>query len=293
MTVSMNANVTGTQTIIESSATGGTSFNIESFAEEGYWKIDNQLGTLIDGAYTIAITGENFTSIGTDLEMLSMVKRVSLGDWFAPGTHLAPTGDITMATLTRTGVSGFSNFGFGIAQPDVPLPVNVSSMSVDCGGLNPSFIWTSVQERDAKEFIVQQSADGKSWKNLDTVNAAGNSDRMLHYSFDLRDMSSHSAYVRLVLRNNDASLQAFNALAVSCKQGLKKEEMSLFPNPAQTSATVFSPVAGELELFNALGQKVKTQSILIGQSCLDVSGLPKGIYWIKVQGMGEEKLVVE
>jgi hypothetical protein len=52
-------------------------------------------------------------------------------------------------------------------------------------------------------------------------------------------------------------------------------------------------VAGELELFNALGQKLKTQSILIGQSRLDVSGLPKGMYWIKMQGMTEEKLVVE
>jgi hypothetical protein len=198
-----------------------------------------------------------------------------------------------MATLTRTGVSGFSNFGFGIAQPDIPLPVNVSSMSVDCGGLNPSFIWTTVQERDAKEFIVQQFADGKSWKDLGSVHAAGNSDRVLHYSFDLRDMISHSAYVRLVLRNNDASLQAFNALAVSCKQGLKKEKMSLFPNPAQNKVTVYSPVAGELIIFNALGQKVATQSVVVGQNQLDILGLPKGMYWIKMQGMAEEKLVVE
>jgi hypothetical protein len=294
MAISMNDNVTGTQTIIDSSATGGTHFNISGFADEGYWKIDNQPGTLIDGAYTIAITGENFSSIGTDLDRLSMVKRVSMGDWFAPGTHIPATGDISIATLRRSGVSGFSNFGFGIAQPDVPLPVNVSSMSIECGGLYPSFLWTTVQERDSKDFSVQQSADGKSWKEMGTVFAAGNSDRVLQYSFSLKDMNSQSAYVRLVLRNADASTQAFNPVAVSCRQSVQKEAMSLYPNPNTGSFSIDLKSITEgnitVKVMNTMGVEVAEQLHNAARSNkikMDLNGFASGIYQVLVGPEGE------
>jgi hypothetical protein len=74
---------------------------------------------------------------------------------------------------------------------------------------------------------------------------------------------------------------------------MEKKSLRLYPNPAQNKVTVFSPVAGELIIFNALGQKVQTRSVVNGQNHLDISGLPQGMYWIKMQGMAEEKLVVE
>jgi hypothetical protein len=92
---------------------------------------------------------------------------------------------------------------------------------------------------------------------------------------------------------NRFSLIIASEVLTSNVGAIQKKALRIFPNPAQTSATVFSPQAGELELYNAMGQKVKTQTILNGQNRLDVSGLPKGMYWIKMQGMAEEKLVVE
>ena len=73
----------------------------------------------------------------------------------------------------------------------------------------------------------------------------------------------------------------------------EKKSLRLYPNPAQNKVTVYSPVAGNLTIFNALGQKVQTRSVVSGQNHLDISRLPQGMYWIKMQGMAEEKLVVE
>jgi uncharacterized repeat protein (TIGR02543 family) len=76
-------------------------------------------------------------------------------------------------------------------------------------------------------------------------------------------------------------------------ENVDKKALRIFPNPAQNKVTVFSPVAGNLTIFNALGQKVETRSVVSGQNHLDISRLPQGMYWIKMQGMAEEKLVVE
>jgi hypothetical protein len=292
--VSMSANVTANQTIIDSSEAGGTGFNISTFAEDGYWKIDNLAGTLTDGAYTIAITGENFTSIGADLSMLSMVKRVSMGAWFAPGTHLPATGTIEMPTLRRSGVSGFSNFGFGIGEPNVPLPVTISSMTVNCDGLYPSLNWITVSEQDANGFIIQQSADGRSWKDLGAVSAAGNSNKAIRYSFSLKQLSNSSSYVRLVLRNADASQQAFAPLAVSCRQSVMKEAMSLYPNPNSGSFSIDLKSITEgnimVKVMNSMGVEVAQQlhnAARSNQVKMDLSGFAAGIYHVLAGPEGE------
>jgi hypothetical protein len=92
---------------------------------------------------------------------------------------------------------------------------------------------------------------------------------------------------------NRFSLIIASEVLTSNVGAIQKKALRIFPNPAQTSATVFSPQAGELELYNAMGQKVKSQTTLIGQNHLDVSGLPKGMYWIRMEDMTEEKLIVE
>jgi hypothetical protein len=177
---------------------------------------------------------------------------------------------------------------------NTPLPVNVSAMSVDCGGLYPSFNWTTVQERDASEFSVQQSADGKSWKEMGTVAAAGNSDRALQYTFSLKDMNSQSAYVRLVLRNTDASIQAFNPLAVSCRQSVQKEAISLYPNPNEGAFTIDLKSISEgtmtVKVINTMGVEVAQQLHNAARSNkikMDLNGFASGIYQVLVGPEGE------
>jgi hypothetical protein len=195
-------------------------------------------------------------------------------------------------TLTKSSIPQFSEWT--AAGMNTPLPVNVSAMSVDCGGLYPSFNWTTVQERDASEFSVQQSADGKSWKEMGTVAAAGNSDRALQYSFSLKDMNSQSAYVRLVLRNTDASIQAFNPLAVSCRQSVQKEAISLYPNPNEGAFTIDLKSISEgtmtVKVINTMGVEVAQQLHNAARSSkvkMDLTGFASGIYQVLVGPEGE------
>jgi hypothetical protein len=195
-------------------------------------------------------------------------------------------------TLTKTNIPQFSEWT--AAGMNTPLPVNVSAMSVECGGLYPSFNWTTVSEQDANAFIIQQSADGKSWKEMGTVAAAGNSDRVLQYSFSLKDMNSQSAYVRLVLRNADASTQAFNPVAVSCRQSVQKEVMSLYPNPNSGSFSIDLKSITEgnitVKVMNTMGVEVAEQLHNAARSNkikMDLNGFASGIYQVLVGPEGE------
>lgn len=115
MAIPMINGALGTQKFIASPNTGGAGFQVSKFSNDGDWKIDNLTSTLIDGAYTFALSGKGFT-LPNGLNELTIVKRVGGGDWFCLGNHLTPTGTAGLPKLSRSGVSGFSNFGFAGGQ---------------------------------------------------------------------------------------------------------------------------------------------------------------------------------
>ena len=70
---------------------------------------------------------------------------------------------------------------------------------------------------------------------------------------------------------------------------------ALFPNPATTSVTILSDLAtSDVEISNAIGQVFCRQSFMVGPySPIDVniSALPAGVYWVRLNGGGARKLV--
>jgi len=62
------------------------------------------------------------------------------------------------------------------------------------------------------------------------------------------------------------------------------EEINLYPNPASNSFTVKSRIRPDnYEIFNALGQKIKTLKVNSNQDLnINVENLKEGIYFIKL-----------
>jgi hypothetical protein len=82
---------------------------------------------------------------------------------------------------------------------------------------------------------------------------------------------------------NRFSLILAEQVLTGSESNLVQKKLSIYPNPATNRVSVYSPAAGELELINALGQKVKTQSILSGRNEVNISGLPKGMYQVRME----------
>jgi hypothetical protein len=165
---------------------------------------------------------------------------------------------------------------------------------VNCDGLYPSLNWTTLSEQDASQFLIQQSADGRNWKDLGSLAAAGNSNKELRYSYSLETMNQASSYVRLVLQNRDGSEQAFAPLAVSCRQSLKKEAFSLYPNPTEGAFIIelqnTSDATVSIRVLNTMGVEVAQQlhnAARSSQVKMDLNGFAAGIYQVLVGTEGE------
>lgn len=148
---------------------GNAGFDVTSTEDQGYWKIDNESGRLTDGVYTITCIGEGYQTI-TDLSKITLLKRVGTGNWMCPGTHIATApSTLALPLVSRLGVSGWSNFGFGGGAGN-PLPVTLTSFEVACLENGATEInWSTASENNSSHFIVEKSRDMINWSTVSQV----------------------------------------------------------------------------------------------------------------------------
>jgi hypothetical protein len=275
----------GTQTFIPAGSTGGAGFQVSNLSNDGYWKIDNQSGTLTDGLYSLALTGEGF-SMPNGLTEVTMVKRVGGGDWFCPGTHLAPTGTASVPTLRRSGISGFSNFGFA-GGPSNPLPVTLLSFDAKCYDGEVAVKWATASETNNHFFLIEQSSDAKQWTMVDTISGSGTSNFLHTYTTRFNAGGARVYYLRLIQVDFNGTREIFEPIVVSCAETIANEVM-IYPTPARDIANVeiltAEPIDVQLCVYNSNGQLVRMVNCVLESGSnlthLDVSDLTSGIYHV-------------
>lgn len=132
-----NGSVTGSFDASDPGSTGlpvaEDGFNIGDQFTEGYWNLNAGDG-LASTDYDLDLDGTSFSSytLSTDTRVL---KRPNAGSWALDGSHVAGS----PPTASRSGLSGFSQFGFGDAQPclsSVSAPAPASQVA--CFNITPS-----------------------------------------------------------------------------------------------------------------------------------------------------------
>ena len=213
---------------ISSSNTGGCTFDITTSSQQGYWKIDNAPGTLTDGLYSISLSGEGVNVI-TDYSKLSLLKREGTGNWFCPGTHNVPSGSNGNPSISRAGVSGWSNFGFGGGDPNV-LPIELVSFTARCQNDIIKINWTTASEVNNSHFVLQRGLMDNQWVDISTINGQGNSSTNVNYSFVDKNSYQNTMY-RLIQVDFDGKKTFFNPILVQCSDNKMLNNMMIYPNP--------------------------------------------------------------
>jgi hypothetical protein len=278
----------GTQNFIPSANTGGAGFVVSNFSNDGYWKIDNLANTLIDGEYNISLTGEGFSLPG-GLTDMTIVKRVALGDWFCPGTHLAPTGNASIPTLRRSGVSGFSNFGYA-GGPNNALPITLVNFDGTCDGEKIQLNWSTESESNNKEYQIESSYDAYNWTIAEIVPGANNSNTLINYSGELRLESTNGIYIRLRQVDFNGNSKAFDPIFVKCGEVKLGNSIQMYPNPTLDISRIEIQsefqTAVQLCIFSSNGQIVLNKSMQLNKGKnlvdFDMTGLAPGAYFVKL-----------
>ncbi len=273
---------------IPAANTGGFGADVVTTENQGYWKIDNQAGTLTDGTYTIACTGEGFTTINS-LGGITLLKRVGGGNWFCPGTHIAATGSTSLPTVSRSGVSGWSNFGFG-GDAGNPLPVELVSFTAICGNGHVNAQWATASEKNSDYFLLQRSENLENWTEVSVVPAAGNSTQLVQYNAtDLNSLRGVS-YYRLVQVDYNGSSRFYNPVSVSCAND--SEFLTVYPNPSNGNFAVewnMEQLTGKVgvRLTSSTGALISERTVLAldGNNMVPFSGeLQAGVYYVTLSG---------
>ncbi len=273
----------GTQSFIQQANTGGAGFTVTNFSNDGYWKVDNQANTLIDGEYTISLTGEGF-ALPNGLNEITLVKRVNGGDWFCPGVHLSPLGTISSPVLRRSGVSGFSNFGFA-GGPSNALPITLLNFSAECISNAININWTSSSEANNKEYTIEESYDAIIWRTIETIPGANNSTTLNNYSTQVNNTSPNGSYFRLTQTDYNGNNKTFDPIYIRCENELRNT-LNLFPNPANDYSVLEINSENNMDiqitLFSSNGQIVFNQKTELqkGKNLVqfDISSLASGIF---------------
>jgi hypothetical protein len=264
--------------------TEGANF-VNAISRNGSWFVDAADG-LAGGAYTTTVTANGTTDV-TDYTKAVLVKRPSTGgDWTLDGTPVANSGSNAAPVLSRTGMSGFSEFAIG-GQSNVSLPISLEYFRGTKQAAVNVLDW-KVNSSSASTLTLERSTDRVNYKAINTQTATV--DRMLT-PFTYTDAAPAAGvnYYRLKITNADGESKYSNVVALINKEkGF--ELISVVPNPVQSNTvlSLSSAKAGKIELAvsDAMGKVVMKQSISViagnNPITLNFTTLAAGTYQITV-----------
>ncbi|PQA56090.1 T9SS type A sorting domain-containing protein [Siphonobacter curvatus] len=189
---------------------------------------------------------------------------------------------------------GSTVFGPGVSDPNGtnqgansavnvigPTPVTLGSFVASKEGLSAQLGWVTLQEKNTKSFEVEHSLDGRSWRQLGSVAAVGNSLTQQRYSYQDTDPANGLNYYRLRMVDLDGHTELSRSQSLSFERGL---QASVYPNPAVDYLTLevkdISKVAS-VQILSTTGRAVYESAAPATQ--VKVSSLTKGLYLVRFQ----------
>jgi hypothetical protein len=201
-----------------------------------------------------------------------------------PATATASTGDAMQAIDGNNGSRWESQF----ADPQW--------IQVDLGTLstvnNVAIHWEAA---NAKDYTFKGSVDGSEWVTIGTYTNMPTGNR----TDNIDNINADYRYLRVdgTARNltYGYSIFEFDICGTAILNDATPEfvqQVTLYPNPAQTMVTVVSDTDAEMVLYNINGAAVMSQKVVAGENAVKVNGLSTGVYVVKI-GAKTSKLVIK
>ena len=249
--------------------------------------------TLAGGTYNLQTQGTGFGQIGnvSDLRLTlanSVVATAGANGGTTTDPQINRTG-LSLADLTNTFYIGSVNPGF------TTLPVSLAYFKGDLAGGQVNLYWGCATEQQGEWFTVQRSKDGHSWETLvqlpasDVTSAPDAIFPGASRAYSATDPEPFPGTSFYRLYQEDADGNPAYSPVLSFRQGGNSDVIDVFPVPATDHLTIGFPGTGRYSvmLLNSAGQPVRDPLSSTGGSLtLQVSGLPAGPYFIRIDHNG-------
>jgi hypothetical protein len=241
----------------------------------------SQIGT----AYkAINISGNNVPGIdSTQKQVMFTVKKANVS------SLTIDFGAVTSSPGNRN----FSAF-FGSFQYPAPLilPVKLYSFNAIMENSNVELSWITEQEINASHFEVERSENGKDYKPIAVVFAAGSSDNKVNYKYsdNIDALSSGVINYRLKMVDIDGKYTYSNVRVIHISRKMEQSLAILtYPNPVSNELHITLPAAWQAQkvsfelMANNGSSIIDIESTSSSQTeAINVSKLATGFYILKV-----------
>lgn len=138
--------------------------------------------------------------------------------------------------------------------------------------------WSTAEENNTAYFIIERNSGGENYTRVDTVLANGQGSHAYSY-ISTTNVGSPDQFYRLRMVDKDGKQQFSNILRIS--NGISNFVLSVYPNPVTDLLTIVSSRQELLTVYNSNGLLLTSLPLKNGSQTLNVSGWPKGMYFVK------------
>ena len=220
-----------------------------------------------------AVNTSNYVSLLNGLDVLGK-NRSPIYDVGAE--ELNGTGNIIAYPLDSTLV--------GAGTPLQSVPVRLISFTASLRNATTDLKWTVANETNLKQYQIEYSTDGISFKELGNILATNQS----IYNYEYNTGGSPKNYFRLKLINEDGSFVYSSAIVID--EQADAAIIRLYPNPStgniNINATNIKPNTF-IVITDYTGRILKQSTIAAGLNNINVNGLGNGMYLIQMKEEGK------
>jgi hypothetical protein len=239
---------------------------------------------------TVTLNFSNFLLANQAVRALTLSNLPAGTETFVSQTNNAlktssvtPTGNTLKVTVAPMSITSLQ-----IVSGSVILPVTLTSFTASKSDKEVRLDFSTTNEVELSSFEIERSADGANFDAIGTLAvaaASSGSNLQNNYTFfDAAPLPSLN-YYRLKLIDDDGGINYSRILAIKFNNA---SAFSIFPNPATDLVNVQMRLpAGTivLQILDDLGRQLRAipvQSLgAVLSTPLDISGLPKGLYYIR------------
>jgi hypothetical protein len=247
---------------------------IPNMLNGGYWTLTPDAYSSV--LYDVTLHESGYSTAVRNSDSTGVIKRHDASSAWA-GTDLAGTNGYHsnanstisngVASVKRTGVTSFSDFGIGVSGT-YALPVQMVYFTADKSGENALLGWATATEINNDHFDVERSTDGVSFEKIGQVAGHGNSVEMITYAYtdeSLTEVNASVVYYRLKQVDIDGKYEYSTIAALNIGNNAQPLHIiSSYPNPFSDhlSISVYSPSAqtARVSIYDVRGALVREEN---------------------------------
>ena len=158
--------------------------------------------------------------------------------------------------------------------------------------------WRTENERNNAGFALERSlSPDENFTEVAYLPGAGNSSQVIDYQYEDKSVLPGITYYYRLRQTDYDGTESLSEIVKATVAADRENGVTLYPNPAQNTVnlqTSNGTEVQEISLLTADGKVIFT--VKDANTTLDISALPIGMYWVKVQtasGISVEKLLKE